>query len=263
MNQTDKKYFCDIDFTECVIAEGVTRIPALFFANRKQLSKVVLPNSLVTIGQRAFQGCESITELPALPKKINFHQRAFSGTGIKHLVAPYVDNYGYVSSGWGSDPSMAFADCKHLQTVVYPEGITNVCESWFSGCTSLTDVELSKDVKIIRSNAFYDCSSLVNINLENVEQIGWGAFEKCVSLKHVTIQPWQLGSDAFRGCTGLESVTIHRSKNYFVSWGDNIFRGCPNLLNIYCNFAEGEIAGAPWGASDATIHYNSTGPEDE
>jgi hypothetical protein len=35
------------------------------------------------------------------------------------------------------------------------------------------------------------------------------------------------------------------------------FYNCRNLLDIYVPWAEGEVANAPWGATNATIHYNS------
>jgi hypothetical protein len=35
------------------------------------------------------------------------------------------------------------------------------------------------------------------------------------------------------------------------------FDGCTNLKDIYVPWAEGAIKNAPWGATNATIHYNS------
>lgn len=37
----------------------------------------------------------------------------------------------------------------------------------------------------------------------------------------------------------------------------NIFNNCPNLTDIYVCWSEGEIGNAPWGATNATIHYNT------
>ena len=33
------------------------------------------------------------------------------------------------------------------------------------------------------------------------------------------------------------------------------FKGCTNLKDIDVPWAEGDIAGAPWGATNATVHY--------
>jgi hypothetical protein len=32
----------------------------------------------------------------------------------------------------------------------------------------------------------------------------------------------------------------------------------PNVADVYVPWAEGEVANAPWGATNATIHYNYT-----
>ena len=63
-----------------------------------------------------------------------------------------------------------------------------------------------------------------------------------------------IGPRAFSGCTSLLSVTIPSS---VTSIGDMAFFGCFKLTHIYCGFAEGAVSGAPWEATNATIHYNS------
>lgn len=35
----------------------------------------------------------------------------------------------------------------------------------------------------------------------------------------------------------------------------NAFNKCTNLTDIYVPWAEGDVGGAPWGATNATIHY--------
>ena len=38
----------------------------------------------------------------------------------------------------------------------------------------------------------------------------------------------------------------------------NAFRKASSLADIYVPWSEGEVANAPWGATNATIHYNTT-----
>lgn len=66
-----------------------------------------------------------------------------------------------------------------------------------------------------------------------------------------------IGFAAFMMCDNLASVTIPAS---VTSIEEGAFDGCPALTDIYCGFAEGAVSGAPWGAENATIHYNSAGP---
>ena len=56
---------------------------------------------------------------------------------------------------------------------------------------------------------------------------------------------------AFYNCTGLTSVTF---KGTLSQISNTAFKNCTNLTNIYVPWAEGAVAGAPWGATNATIH---------
>ena len=41
--------------------------------------------------------------------------------------------------------------------------------------------------------------------------------------------------------------------------GASAFAGCNNLTTINVPWAEGAVANAPWGATNATINYGHTG----
>ena len=105
-------------------------------------------------------------------------------------------------------------------------------------------------------------AGLVNRTLKSynipsgVTSIGTYAFADCSSLTSVTIPSGvtSIGAGAFSGCSSLTSVTIPSS---VTSIGPGAFSGCNKLTHIYCGFAEGAVSGAPWGATNATIHYNS------
>ena len=60
---------------------------------------------------------------------------------------------------------------------------------------------------------------------------------------------------AFQFCTGLTNITFKGTPSYI---GKNAFNGCDNLTTINVPWAEGEVANAPWGATNATINYNYT-----
>ena len=79
----------------------------------------------------------------------------------------------------------------------------------FSGCTSLTSIEIPNSVATIGDFAFENCTSLTNIVIPN----------------SVT----SIGEYAFRGCTSLTSIVIPNSVK---SIGFNAFEDC-NLKNVY------------------------------
>jgi hypothetical protein len=63
-------------------------------------------------------------------------------------------------------------------------------------------------------------------------------------------------TNAFNSCLGLAEVTFDGKPTTMYS---GIFEKCTNLLTINVPWAEGEVANAPWGATNATINYNYTG----
>lgn len=110
------------------------------------------------------------------------------------------------------------------------------------------------------------CSALKNIygNFANIQTIGTAAFKNCTSLINIPqmSQLKNLDGNAFQNCTGLTEFKFYTKPDaengVDVTIASTAFNGCTNLLDIYVSWAEGEVANAPWGATNATIHYNTT-----
>lgn len=50
----------------------------------------------------------------------------------------------------------------------------------------------------------------------------------------------------------MKTITLPKS---VTSVSETAFSDMTALTDIYCEFAEGAVAGAPWGATNATVHY--------
>ena len=101
---------------------------------------------------------------------------------------------------------------------------TNIGNSAFYNCSSLTSLTIPNSVTSIGNNAFYGCRGLTSVTIPNsVTTIGEGAFYQCTGLTSVTIgnSVTTIGSNAFSSCTSLTSVTLNSnsivSKNYTTS----------------------------------------------
>jgi hypothetical protein len=97
-----------------------------------------------------------------------------------------------------------------ITTIVVQEGVTNIGENAFSGCTALSSVSLPNSVTRIGIDAFFICRSLSSITLpSSLTNIGKDAFAGCTGLTSITIPAnvTSIGTWAFLSCTGLTSVT--------------------------------------------------------
>ena len=113
--------------------------------------------------------------------------------------------------------------------------LTSIGTNAFNNCFQLNSVELGTDSKLtIASNAFYSCQKLTDIVLPPIAMIN---------------------SDAFRNCLGLKTIKFTSTAD---TVGGGAFNLCTNITDIYVPWGEGEVASAPWGATNATIHYNYT-----
>lgn len=65
----------------------------------------------------------------------------------------------------------------------------------------------------------------------------------------------KIENNAFTACPNLRSIFLPKSIKVI---GNESFASTPMLEEINVEWGEGEVEGAPWGASNATIRYNQT-----
>ena len=126
----------------------------------------------------------------------------------------------------------AFSGCSSLTSIEIPNSVTSIGGSAFWGCWRLTSVTIPNSVTSIGERAFYECSSLTSVTIGNgVTSIGHDAFRDCSSLTSVTIpnSVTSIGNSAFYGCSGLTSVTIGSG---VTSIGSQAFYNCSRLSSV-------------------------------
>ena len=192
------------------VKEGTRIICNKAFSTCTSLTSIVIPNSVVSIGDGAFSGC-LLLEYISIPKSvICLSGNPFSDwNGKLECLSPnfiYADDVLFnkdkseivsfrnqniesyiipdsvISIGDG-----AFYSCSSLSNIVIPNSVTDIGNSAFSFCRSLTNIVIPNSVTAIGDSAFSDCRSLTNIVIpDSVTAIGDYAFYYC-SLSNIVI----------------------------------------------------------------------------
>ena len=207
------------------IPDSVTSIGDRAFSWCTSLQSVTIPDSVTSIDESAFSWCTSLQSVIIPDSVTSIGDRAFWGcTSLQSVIIP---------DSVTSIGNKAFSDCKSLQSVTIPDSVTSISDSAFSGCSSLQSVTIPDSVTSIGRRAFSKCSSLQSVTIpDSVTSIGRWAFLKCSSLQSVTIPDsvTSIGAGAFSGCSSLHSFTIPDS---VTSINGNPFFSCPARIINY------------------------------
>lgn len=157
------------DFSDCgaletvVIPDSVTSIGDRAFCNCRCLKSITIPNNVTSIGYNAFTNCVS----------------------LESIIIP--DSVTYIGNS-------AFYNCASLQSVTIPGNVTDMGTFVFYNC-GLKSVTIGSGLTYIASAAFNRCYELTSIIIPNsVTSIGSSAFDVCIRLSSVyytgTLMDW-------------------------------------------------------------------------
>ncbi len=284
------------NLTSVTIPNSVTSIDKSTFSNCKSLISVTIPNSVTSIGDTAFYQCDSLTNVIIPDSVISIGAYAFGCSvymGSSNLTSVTIGN-SVTSIGNG-----AFYNCSSLTSVTIPNSVTSIGTYAFYSCDVLTSVTIGNSVTSIGDHAFDFCDGLTNVVIpDSVTSIGDYAFYSCDGLTSAIIgkSVTSIGLCAFSGCSSLTSVIILSSEtipNSVTSIGVRAFENCssltsitiPNSVTIIKDYAFNncnKITDVYYSGTQeqwekitienynnsnqfllqATIHYNSTLPDD-
>ena len=121
-----------------------------------------------------------------------------------------------------------------------PETCTIINASAFKGNTTLTGVQISKNVEWISEDAFKGCTNLSSVNItEGIKSIGSGAFGGCTSLKSFSLPAsvTGIGYRMLEGCSALEKIVVASGSESYTDGNSNaiiekktnkLMAGCKN-----------------------------------
>jgi len=144
---------------------------------------------------------------------------------------------GYTITGINTQ---AFKNNKKLKGIIIPDTVTYVEDSLFSGCISLTDVDLGKGITVITNGMFYNCKNLESLTIpEQIERFydrysytgnsSDKPFEGCVNLKNIYFKAKDI---SWVGGLSLPSLTNIVIGSTVESLPDRAFSGYKYLENV-------------------------------
>ena len=219
------------------------------FESCEGLTGITLPNTLNTIGYRAFYNCSGIKgsiDIPDTVTKVG--EAAFQNTSITSVS---------LSENMTSISRYLFNGCVALKNITMPSKLTTIEDSAFRGCVALESITIPDTVTKIEGNVFRECSALTNITLsKNLTKIDENLFHNCISLTSIIIPEsvtFITGGtyESFRYCKSLEKVLI---PDGVVVIEDGAFEDC-SKLTIYGN--DGKVSKRYAEANNINFDYIS------
>ena len=186
---------------------------------QSKLKTVVIPANATTIGNSAFEQCASLISID-IPANVETIGTAVFW-GCSSLATVTFENGSQLKTiGGGSYSSGAFSDCTALTSIEIPASVETIEAAAFKDCSSLTSIEIPASVETIKASAFKGCSSLATVTFENGSQLktiegGYpssGTFADCTALTSIEIPASveTIEAAAFKGCSSLATVTFEK-----------------------------------------------------
>ena len=258
---------CEERITKIIIPDTIEKIDSEAFAYCSNLKSVIMGKGLTYVGDNAFAGCSNL-EAVYIEDVAKWCSISFGG---------YFGQWGR-----GGNP-LTYANSLYLngrlvKELVIPDGVTEIGQGAFYGCSGLEKVTIPESVTRIGSEAFDGCNNVIEDQdgVQYIERwvVGYSDIAKSITLRPDTIGIadyafWDcekrfsivipdsvisIGEDAFSGCENMTDVTIG---NGVTSIGAYAFRDCKNLKKVSMGNSVthiGDLAfSACWNLADITL----------
>ena len=242
----------------------VTKIYEKAFYNNSSITSVVIPDSVTSIGNYAFENCSALKDvyITDIAAWCNISFGNYSANPLYY--ATYATNLYLngelitelvIPDGVTAIPMYAFYKQNSITSVTIPDSVTSIGDYAFADCDALTSVIIGNGVVFIGNYAFYYCSALKDVYITDIASWCNISFESSSAnpLYYATnfylngelitelVIPdgvTSIGNYAFYGCDALTSVVVPDS---VTSIGSSAFSGCSSLESITLPFVGDSI----------------------
>ncbi|MCL2014161.1 MAG: leucine-rich repeat protein [Oscillospiraceae bacterium] len=236
----------DIEIPGTINGITVKAIGAWAFANQSDITNITIPNSVISIGDSAFEFCYALESIVIPDNVVTIGEKAFGSHSklASVTIGSSVETIGYQAFRGDQFSTPALA------SIHIPASVTSIGDRVFERCSSLAEITVDEsnpayadidgvlfnkaETRLIRypenkTGITYDVP-------EGVTAISAYAFEYSQKLTKITIPEGvtHIEERTFNYCTDLTDVTL---PDGLKSIGNHAFYWCSSLLNI--NFPDG------------------------
>ena len=209
-------------------------IPQSAFDNKETLLRVVLPDKITAIGERAFRNCINLTGSIVIPEGVTrigasafLWNNSLSGT----LTLP--TTLKYIGGGGAVDIHGAFHGCPFVGQLELPVGLEYIGHNVFNGCKFDGALSLPDNIEFIGDGAFAGCSNLTgDLEIpESLTEISPNAFSDCGFNGQLILHDGitSINSGAFSGCKFRGEIDLPED---LVVISNNVFANCDFSGNL-------------------------------
>lgn len=124
-------------------------------------SDLVIPDTVTTIADHAFEGCEDLLSVTIPDSVTSIGVGAFNGCKQLHTVT--------LPNSIEEIDEQTFSGCESLEAIAIPASVNRICKEAFEGCVKLSTISISKAIDNIDTTAFKGCPSNIVYKTEEVD----------------------------------------------------------------------------------------------
>ena len=218
---------------------------------------------LLTIGNSAFQGCSSLTEVKVPKSLTSFGNNVFGNPSPQSS-----ESNGYCTSLTTIDlsatqvtqlPNSLFQGCSSLSNVKLPAGLTAINQSAFQDATSLKTIEIPSGLTTINGSAFAG-SGITSLDLSQtaITQIDNAVFQNTASLTNVKL-PTRITSIGTRAFFNSGITSLDLSTTALTTIGQGAFANTASLTSLTVPKTLNNLASADNSGNDVNATFSGSG----
>ena len=147
--------------TSCQINENCKHILGEAFNGCYLLASAVIPDGVISIGNRAFSLCDKLTSIIIPNSVVSIEEYCFSSDKALETVV--------IGNMVSKIPTATFFYCTSLTNITIPNSVTSIGLLAFNRNSSLASITIGTGITAIENQAFENCTSLTDITYEGTK----------------------------------------------------------------------------------------------